>query len=122
MNADKLKELLSMDKNGLLDGVRYRTPALTKDEKLISTFHEINSFIDANGREPSESGNVEEFTLHSRLDGMRKNAQKILQLKPYDKHSLLKMPEDISVQDVILADPYGLLDGDSDIFTLKHVP
>lgn len=121
MDLDRLKKLISMDDGGMLD-VRHTSRVQTRDEKLIATFEEINAFIDKHGREPSSAGDVAEFTLHSRLSGIRKNAQKIIQLKPYDKHNLLEMPKESTLADMIESDPFGLLSVESDIFTLKHVP
>ena len=53
---------------------------------------------------------------------IRNNPQKISQLKEFDKHSLLKLP-DSAVLDALDSDEYGLLDDDDvDITTLRHVP
>ena len=121
MDLDRLKKLISMDDCGMLD-VRHTSRVQTRDEKLIATFEEINIFIDKHGCEPSSDGDVAEFTLHSRLLGIRRNAQKIIQLKPYDRHNLLKIPQESTLANMIESDPFGLLSVESDIFTLKHVP
>lgn len=121
MDAKELKALLELDTHGLLE-VRAGSPALTRDERLIASFQAINAFIDTYGNEPSKSGNVAEFELACRLDGIRKNPQKISQLKDIDRHDLLKMPSENSLSEVLVADAFGLLDDDSDIHNLKFVP
>ncbi len=121
MTEEELKSLLALDSFGLLES-KVSTPRLTRDEKLIQSFQEINNFIDNNGREPQDSGDVGELSLHLRLSGIRKNPQKINQLKEFDKHSLLVLPDD-AIVDALESDDFGLLDDDDvDITTLRHVP
>lgn len=122
MDVKELKDLLAMDTHGLLD-VRAYTAPITHDERLVASFEEINAFIDKNGRLPSEEGNTEMLLFYT-LDGIRKNPQKISQLKEFDRHNLLKMPEENSIAEVVAIDDFGLLDDDidEDIFNLKHVP
>jgi hypothetical protein len=57
---------------------------------LAATFEEINSFIEQNGYEPQKSTNMSERTLHARLEGIKKNPEKIEYLKPYDRFDILQ--------------------------------
>lgn len=119
-----LDEILADDPLGLLNEPKSRIKALNEDDRLVSSFEEINDFIEKNGREPKKSANMSERNLYSRLDGIRQNYEKIEYLKPYDRFNLLKKIEINSVDDILNDDAFGLLEGDDsdDIFTLKHVP
>ena len=115
MTPEELKALLELDTEGLLD-VKAKSSPITQDEKLISTFEEINKFIDENNREPNKDGDVAEFSLACRLDGIRKNPNKIAYLKQYDRHSLLGEIKDAngnSLADLVGLDEFGLLDDDA---------
>ena len=121
MTEEELKALLELDSFGLLESKPSIAP-MTRDEKLLQSFQEINSFIEKYGREPQDSSDVNELALFLRLQGIRKNLQKITQLKEFDKHSLLELPAD-AVVNALESDSYGLLDDDEvDITTLRNVP
>lgn len=121
MTEEELKALLELDSFGLLESKPSIAP-MTRDEKLLQSFQEINSFIEKYGREPQDSSDVNELALFLRLQGIRKNPQKITQLKEFDKHSLLELPAD-AVVNALESDSYGLLDDDEvDITTLRNVP
>lgn len=96
---------------------------ITRDEKLLQSFQEINSFIEKYGREPQDSSDVNELGLFLRLQGIRKNSKKIAQLKEFDKHSLLNLLSD-AIVNAHESDEYGLLDDDNevDITTLHNIP
>lgn len=121
MTQEELKSLLESDSFGLLESKPSAAP-MTRDEKLVQSFQEINAFVEKHGKEPQDSSDVNELGLFLRLQGIRNNPQKISQLKDFDRHSLLKLP-DIAVLDALDSDEYGLLDDDDvDITTLRHVP
>ena len=121
MTEEELKSFLESDSFGLLESKPSIAP-MTRDEKLLQSFQEINSFIEKYGREPQDSSDVNELALFLRLQGIRKNPQKITQLKEFDKHSLLELPAD-AVVNALESDSYGLLDDDEvDITTLRNVP
>ncbi|OHE08649.1 MAG: hypothetical protein A3J96_05040 [Sulfurimonas sp. RIFOXYC2_FULL_36_7] len=119
-----LDEILNDDPLNLLSEAKARVKSLNEDDRLLATFEEINTFFELNGHESQKSTNMSERTLHSRLEGIKKNPEKIEYLKPYDRYNLLKKIEINSIDDILNDDVFGLLGGDAqdDIFTLKNVP
>ena len=107
MHEFSLEDILSNDPLGILVEAKPKAKLVNSDDRLIASFEEINSFIEANGHEPQKSTNMSERTLYSRLQGIKDNPEKIEYLKPYDRFNLLKVVEINSIDD---------------IFTLKHVP
>lgn len=125
----KRNELLDLIKNdplGLLKTEPSRKNISEEDSILISSFEEIQSFIEEHGQEPkSNISNINEFKLFARLQAIRSDAKKVKILTKYDFGGILKGEEvkEITIEDIILDDTFGLLDDDvsSDIFKLKHV-
>lgn len=119
-----LDEILTSDPLGLLGEAKAKAKSLNEDDRLISSFEEINDFIEKNGREPKKSTNMSERNLFSRLEGIRQNPEKIEYLKPYDRFDVLQKVEINSIDDILNDDVFGLLGNDDsdDIFTLKHIP
>ena len=118
-----LDEILNDDPLNLLSEAKGRVKSLNEDERLLATFEEVNTFFEQNGHEPQKSANMSERTLHSRLDGIRRNPTKIEYLKPYDRFNLLQHKEINSIDDILNDDAFGLLgDTEDDIFTLKNIP
>jgi hypothetical protein len=101
-------------------------PVRTADERLISSFHEINTFYDKNNREPKPSlTNIQEQILYSRLKNLRKNKEKKLSLKNEDKYNLLSIQEKEinSIDDIFNDDALDILEDDSEgLFDFKHTP
>lgn len=120
-----LNDIFSNDPFGLLDIKPKVSQSRNEEERLISSFEEINSFYEKEQREPLDSSNIQERSLFSRLAGIRKNAAKILALKPYDRFGLLNhipQKEYNSLDDLLQDDSFGLLGDDSEgLFDLKHV-
>jgi hypothetical protein len=131
----ELKDILENDPLGLL-AVKPRTSsAISNDDRLVSSFNEINAFYEVNKREPAESSDISERKLYSRLKGLRENPEKASQLAAFDGYHLLKdavwpaTKEIETVDDVLDDDPLGLLgenssveDDLSDIFTIRNFP
>ena len=120
-----LDDIFNSDEFGLLDMKPKNSVVKTEEDRLLDSFQEINSFFDKNNREPSTSS-MSEYGLMSRLKSIRANEKHKVILKPFDKHNLLgevEMPE-ISVDDIMNDDEFGLLDIDTDlsIHTFKHTP
>ena len=120
-----LDDILANDPFGLLD-IKAKNPIITEDDRLISSFEEVNDFYEKNGCEPKKSTDINERRLFSRLQGMRDTPTKRNLLKKYDKFNLLSgegILEINSIDDIFNNDILGLLENDAeDIFTLKHVP
>lgn len=118
-----LDEILADDPLGLLSEPKFTAKGLNEDDRLISTFQEINDFVEKNSREPEKQSDMSERNLYSRLEGIRQNPEKIEYLKPYDRFDILQKVEINSIDDILNDDVFGLLGSDEDdIFTLKNVP
>lgn len=123
MDEFSLDEILADDPLGLLGEAKVKAKSLNEDDRLISSFEEINDFVEKNGHEPKKSVNMSERNLFSRLEGIRKNPEKIEYLKPYDRYNLLKKIEINSIDDILNDDVFGLLsEEEDDIFALKNIP
>ncbi len=83
-----LNSIFDSDSLGLLE-VKAKNPVITADDRLVASFEEVNGFYEKNGSEPKKSIDMNERRLFSRLDGIRKNPDKIQVLKKYDKYNLL---------------------------------
>ena len=119
-----LDEILNDDPLNLLSESKAKAKSFNEDDRLAATFEEINNFIEQNGYKPQKSTNMSERTLYSRLEGIKKNPEKIEYLKPYDRFDILQKIEINSIDDILNDDVFGLLSGEEsdDIFTLKNVP
>ena len=129
-----LEEILKSDPLGLLDVKPKQSGAMTTDQRLVSSFDEINAFVREHGREPEKSTDINERKLFSRLKGLRESDQRAAALKEYDQFNLLgdvtiADPAAIeTIEDILGGDALGLLGETSakedpeDIFVLRHVP
>jgi hypothetical protein len=124
----ELKAILEDDPLGLLDTKPKASSVISADERLIASFEEINTFVEAYNREPEASRDISERKLHSRLNGLRENPEKAASLLEFDRFNLLadveiSQPVEINtIEDVMADDPLGLLGDDEDIFTLRNNP
>jgi hypothetical protein len=124
VTSEELRRILEGDDSGLLDTPEKVKPA-TLDERLKSSFDEINVFVAEVGREPNpRSTSVHERRLASRLDGLRRNPEKIDSLHDLDVHNILipikrleSVSEILAADDPILVDPVA-----EDLMTIRHVP
>jgi len=126
----ELALILQTDPLGLLEIKPKISLVISADERLISSFEEVNHFVREHGVEPVVSRDINERRLFSRLKGIRADIDKTTALLPFDRFNLLensivsKIKEINSVEDILKDDVLGLLRNDSsdnDIFTLKHV-
>jgi hypothetical protein len=124
MDIEKeLKLIFENDTLGLLKANPISTP-ITSDQRLITSFEEINNFFDEYKKEPSETSDIIERKLFSRLNEIRKDPFKIKVLKQFDKFNLLKEIKEIKTIDDILENDYlGILDSsiEEEIFKLENV-
>jgi len=125
----ELQDILENDPLKLLDIKSKSSNTISPDERLISSFKEINSFFEKNEREPGKSNDIEERKLYSRLKGLREDINKVEALREYDRFDLLKgvkkenFKEIKTIDDVLKDDALGLLNKDNDnIFDLTNVP
>lgn len=130
---EDLRRILEEDPLGLLDVKPKKPRSLTADDRLVASFHEISAFVAEHGHEPTQSRDIRERRLYSRLAGLRASPEKAAQLVEYDVHGLLadvKVPEPPSIDnidDLLQHDALGLLDEETDedpseIFRLTNIP
>lgn len=130
----ELSAILENDPLGLLDVKPKSSGVLTADARLIASFQEINEFVRAHDHEPTESRDIQERRLFSRLAGIRDNPAKAEALLAHDEFGLLansklaEIKSISSVDDILSSDALGLLDEElaeveeaESIFNLKHV-
>jgi hypothetical protein len=125
MDKKDLKKIIDADELGLLKVKPKSSPIEQSEERLLTSFHEINDFFKKEGREPQANAkDIQEFQLHSRLEGLRSDEIKRERLKPHDQYGLLSKSNKIeSLGDIFSSDTLGLLsDGANSIFALKNVP
>lgn len=123
MKRDLLIDLIRGDDQDLLH-VKPSSSPQSKGERLVSSFQEINDFIRETDHEPQPNNeDIREFSLWSRLNSFRENADHSRLLVEYDVFNILKTPPKIaSIEDIFKNDDLGLLtDWSNDIFTLKHI-
>jgi hypothetical protein len=120
----KLQEIFENDPLGLLDIKPSTSPARNEDERLVSSFQEINDFYEKNSREPEQGGGILEHQLYSRLKSLRENPIKMEMLKSHDKFGLFNYEQKQinSLDDILNSDTMGLLDDDSEgLFEFRHI-
>jgi hypothetical protein len=141
MDKDRiLDDIFDNDPLGLLNVKPKNSTAKTAEERLISSFLEINDFIRSNDREPEASTNVAEFMLYTRLKSLREENGKIEILSTVDIYHLLpkaeadkvnepgeshyKKPKEInSIDDIFGDDHFDILGKDEEgLFNFKHTP
>ncbi len=111
------------DPFGLLDVQAPSSSYRSTDERMVSSFEEINTFVEKNGRVPQLNGGVQEHRLASRLADYRNNADKREQLLSVDRFNLLtnEVQSINSLDDIFEDDELGIFDDDSGLFNFNHV-
>lgn len=142
MDKDEiLDQIFKNDPLGLLTVKAKQSYTRTPDERLLTSFQEINDFIEKHGKEPEPNpGSVAEFQLYSRLNSIKSDPTKVEMLKGNDVHDILpevesnevsepraeykkKKKELNSIEDILFDDSLDILDGDdADLFNFKHTP
>ncbi len=121
--SDRLKKIFDSDEHELLK-ITPRSKAATPNDRLASSFLEINDFYAENGRIPEvNTADINERKLGVRLRAIMLDDAKIEALLPIDHNGLLKPeapPE--SIDDIFKDDDFGLLDDPSGILTIRNVP
>jgi hypothetical protein len=121
----ELEAIIANDPLGLLH-VKPKAASITPDDRLIQSFQEINQFYALHNREPSESDDINERKLFSRLRHIKNDYEKSMALKAFDENGLLDEVKEVgSVEDILEIDPLGLLksesENESDIFSHKFI-
>ena len=124
MDKKDLLKLIEDDDLGLLN-VKPKQATTSTDERLLSSFQEINNFVKENGREPKAGGDINEHQLYARLNTIREKKEKIEGLSNFDEFNLLhkEVKEIKSFKDIFEDDDLGIFESDkNDIFNLKNIP
>lgn len=139
MDKDRvLDEIFENDLFGLLETKPKNYSTRTPDERLKSSFEEINQFYKIHGREPlPNTSDISEYQFYYRLKGFREDPDKADMLRGLDEFELLQEPEGLvaepketffkpkkieSIDDIFSGDQLGLLDDDLGLFDFKHTP
>jgi hypothetical protein len=117
----ELEDILNNDPLNLLK-VKPKLSAITEDERFVQSFLEINEFYSTHHRAPEESTDIKERQLWMRLNHIKNDYEKCLNLKEYDMFGLLDDVKEIeTIDDILDSDPLGILstdvDDEPDIFT-----
>ena len=124
MDKEDLQKLIEDDDLGLLNVKPKQSAVATADERLITSFTQINQFVSENGKEPQSGNGIQEHQLYARLKGIRDSVEKMEALANLDEHGLLNVErkEISSIDDIFEDDDLGILGSEAEsIFTLKHV-
>lgn len=124
MDKDKLLSLISDDDLGILKVKSKSSGAVTSDERLATSFQEINEFVSQHGREPELSHDIQERRLHNVLKSLRSDTSASSAFTDADVHGLLetKVKPITSLEDIFDDDDIGIFNDEAEsIFTLKHV-
>ena len=123
MDKKDLLKLIEDDNLGILN-IKPKQAGATTDERLLSSFQEINNFVKINGRKPMAGGDLYENQLNYRLNSICEDNQKVRALSNFDEFNLLpKEAKEInSLKDIFEDDDLGIFENDKDnIFNLKFV-
>ena len=124
MKKEDLLNLINDDDLGLLDIKSKNSSTATAEDRLVSSFFEINNFILEHGKEPQAGGDLQEHQLASRLKSIREDKEKIKTLVNFDEYNLLGTePKEIrSMKDIFEDDDLGILDStDESLYDLRNV-
>lgn len=140
MDKDRvLDEIFGDDPFSLLNVKPKAYSTRTPDERLKSSFDEINQFYTNHKREPlPNTSDITEYQLFSRLKGFREDSEKAEMLKEMDEFGLLEVPESSmvadpreafypakkieSIEDIFSDDQLDLLGDDLGLFDFNHTP
>lgn len=124
MDKKDLLKLIEDDNLGILN-IKPKQAGATTDERLLSSFQEINNFVKKNGRKPMPGADLYENQLNYRLNSICEDNQKVQALSNFDELNLLpKEAKEInSLKDIFEDDDLGIFESDkNDIFNLKNIP
>lgn len=124
MKKEDLLNLINDDDLGLLSIKPKSTTTITADERLITSFLEINNFIKENNREPQLGQGLKEHQLASRLKSIREEKDKSKILLDFDEFNLLSIvkKEIKSIKDIFDDEDIGILNNvDENLFHLSNV-
>ena len=95
---DWLQEVLQ---NPVFADVKPQQHRATSSDRLVKSFQEILTFVEANKRLPNSDGAFDEKKLYTRLDGIKRDKTKYDKCKPYDTLNILDEYQEQSEEDVL---------------------
>jgi hypothetical protein len=135
-----LDEIFNDEEFHLIEEKKKPSSSPTPDNRLLTSFQEINDFFTKHGRVPeSNISNVSEYQLYSRLKSIREDPQKVEMLQSEDIHNLLQDVESLTVHEPreeykphkkkeiksigdILDDDLDIFGDDEGLFDFRHTP
>ena len=96
---------------------------ITKDERLVNSFEQINEFVRKNGRAPEEqSTDISEAMLGHMLNKMKTDKKQVEALAEYDEFGLLETEKAPETLEELFAEDSGLFKNTGDIFDVTKLP
>lgn len=97
--------------------------AITKDERLVSSFEQINDFVRKNGRTPNEQADdISEAMLGHMLNTIKVDKKKVEALTEYDEFGLLEAEKAPESLEELFAEDSDLFKNSGDIFDVGKLP
>lgn len=97
--------------------------AITKDERLVSSFEQINEFVRKNNRTPNEQANdISEAMLGHMLNAIKIDKKKVEALAEYDKFGLFESEKAPESLEELFAEDSDLFKVSGDIFDVQKLP
>ena len=124
MKKEDLLKLIEDDDLGLLSIKSKNSSVITADERLLTSFQEVNNFVKENNRQPEPGKDIHEHRLATRLQSIREDTKKSEYLLDFDEYKLLNIEKKkiTSINDIWSDDDLGLLDDEEEsIFQLKNI-
>jgi len=96
---------------------------ITKDERLVSSFEQINDFVRKNSRTPNEQSNdISEAMLGHMLNAIKIDKKKIETLSDYDEFGLLETEKAPESLEELFAEDSDLFKNSDNIFNVDKLP
>jgi len=96
---------------------------ITKDERLVSSFEQINDFVRKNSRTPNEQSNdISEAMLGHMLNAIKIDKKKIETLSDYDEFGLLETEKAPESLEKLFAEDSDLFKNSDNIFNVDKLP
>jgi uncharacterized protein yeeC len=97
--------------------------AITKDERLVSSFEQINEFVRKNNRTPNEQANdISEAMLGHMLNVVKVDKKKVEALAEYDEFGLFESEKAPESLEELFAEDSDLFKVSGDIFDVQKLP
>ena len=97
--------------------------AITKDERLVSSFEQINEFVCKNNRTPNEQANdISEAMLGHMLNVIKVDKKKVEALAEYDEFGLFESEKPPESLEELFAEDSDLFKVSGDIFDVQKLP